>query len=133
MITNPAVRLPRFACSFVLLATILGCTQGPQKAAPVDPALAMTSLRTTLDAWKAGKKIDSMSEQTPPIVAQDFDWMAGATLLEYEIKGEGRAEDANLRVDCQLKIRDAQGQTTSKTVAYIVGTDPKITVFRALE
>ena len=98
-----------------------------------DEASLRRTLRTALDAWKAGRPIESLAGDTPPIVVQDFDWMAGAALVEYQVLGDGAPEDANLRVRVQLTVRDRQDRTTTKTVTYIVGTDPKLTVFRAME
>lgn len=122
----------RFAVAALLVA-LAGCSPGPRTAAPVEPDKARAALRTALDAWKAGRPIESLAGESPPIVAQDFDWMAGATLVEYQLLGDGTPEDANLRVRVQLTVRDRQGRTTTKTVPYVVGTDPKLTVFRALE
>ena len=118
----------------VAAATLLaGCSVGPKLAAPVEPDKARAALRTALDAWKAGKPIGSLAEASPPIVAQDFDWLAGAKLDDYAVLDEGKAEDANLRVRVQLTVRPAQGAPAKKTVSYVVGTDPKLTVFRAME
>lgn len=123
----------RAAGAFVLLWLAAGCSKGPPLAAPVEPDKARAALRTTLDAWKAGRAIGSLGQEAPPIVAQDLDWMAGAKLAEYKLLDDGKAEDANLRVPVQLTIRDAQGRAATKTVNYVVGTDPKLTVFRAFE
>lgn len=117
------------ALAVVLLA---GCSVGPKLAAPVEPDKARAALRTALDAWKAGKPIDSLAEANPPIVAQDVDWLAGAKLEDYAVLDDKEA-DANLRVRVQLTVRPAQGAPAKKTVTYVVGTDPKLTVFRAME
>lgn len=116
-----------------LLVALAGCSRAPRTAAPVEPERARAALAAALDAWKAGRPIGALAADTPPIVAQDFDWMAGAALLDYRVLGDGTPEDANLRVRAELTVRDAQGQTGTKTVTYVVGTDPKLTVFRALE
>lgn len=111
----------------------LGCSaQGP-RAAPVEPDRARAALVAVLDLWKAGKKIEDAGTASPPVVAQDIDWMAGAKLTDYKVLGDGTPEDANLRVRVQLSVRDAQGRAATKTVTYIVGTDPRLTVFRAME
>lgn len=123
----------RGAGALAVLWLAVGCSKGPPLAAPVEPDKARAALRTTLDAWKAGRPMDSMEKESPPIVAQDFDWMAGTKLTEYKVLDDGKAEDANLRVAVRLTVLDAQGRTATKTVNYIVGTDPKVTVFRAFE
>ncbi len=126
-------KLTRFVGTVMLCLTVVGCSDGPRRAAPVEPDKALAALRTTLDAWKAGQKIESLGNENPPVVAQDFDWIAGAKLTEYKLLNDGTPEDANLRVQVQITVRDTQGRTATKTVTYVVGTDPKLTVFRALE
>lgn len=115
-----------------ILAVVAGCGDRPV-AAPVDPPAARAALKQALDAWKAGQTIDSLKTASPEVIAQDFDWMAGATLTEYKVLDEGIPLDANLRVKVSLTVRDKGGKTATKQVAYIVGTDPKLTVFRAME
>lgn len=108
----------------------MGCSTDPPKVAAVKPEEARAALKSTLDAWKAGKTIDSLSTENPPIVAQDMDWMQGKKLTSYEVVGDGTPQDANLR--CEVKLTLA-GDPTEKKVFYIVGTSPKLTVFRAFE
>lgn len=119
---------------FAVLAVVCvaSCSVGPKTAAPVEPEKARAALRTTLDAWKAGKPIASLTEASPPIVAQDFDWLAGSKLEDYTVIDD-KESDANLRVRVQLSVRSAQGTAAKKTVTYVVGTDPSLTVFRAPE
>ncbi len=116
-------------CLIALLPLIvLGCGARPV-AAPVKPYVARETLKATLDAWKAGRPIGTLVNDKPPVVAQDFDWMAGTKLDAYEVLDDGVAQDANLKVAVRLTL---QGKGT-KTVNYIVGTDIKLTVFRSLE
>jgi hypothetical protein len=110
-----------------------GCGGGPRRAAPVDVERARETVKAALDAWKAGAKPAEMPGRSPSITVQDFDWMAGGKLLEYRLLDEGKAEDANLRIQARLTVQDAKGKSAQKTVAYIVGTDPVLTVFRAFE
>lgn len=114
----------------VAIMVVTGCNNGPQVAAKVDPQAARAALTSTLDAWKAGKAIESLASASPPIVAQDFDWMQGKKLSKYEALGEGTPQDANLRVEVNLTL---EGDANPKKVAYIIGTSPKLTVFRAFE
>jgi hypothetical protein len=124
----------KFTALFALVLVFLaGCSDGPGKAGPVDPAKAKKTLETTLNAWKAGKKIEALAQEEPPIVAQDFDWMAGKKLASFQVQGDGAAQDANLRIPVKLSLQEGDGETVDKTVIYIVGTDIKLTVFRALE
>jgi hypothetical protein len=114
------------------LAAILpaGCSGGGYSAQPLDHARAREALNTTLDAWKKGQEPASLKTASPPIVAQDMDWSAGATLLAYEVKGDGKGVDSNLKVPVQLTMKTRAGKDATKTVNYLVTTSPAVTVFR---
>jgi hypothetical protein len=107
-----------------------GCSGGSGRAAPVNPGRAREALKTALESWKKGEKPDALKSASPSIVVQDFDWMAGRTLVQYEVTGEGKDDDANLRIPVTLTIRTAQGKEVRKDVSYVVGTSPSLTVFR---
>src|SRR4051794_15941759 len=79
-----------------------GCSDGGGPAAPVDPSAAREALNTALESWKNGDPIDGLKSATPPIVAQDFDWMAGHMLVRYELTDEGKDDGANLRIPVTL-------------------------------
>jgi hypothetical protein len=106
-----------------------GC-DGGGRAAPVEPARAREALNTALESWKNGEKIEALKSASPPIVAQDFDWMAGHRLVGYEVTGPGKDDDANLRIPVKLTLRTPQGKEVKKSVSYVVGTSPALTVFR---
>ena len=113
------------------LAAMLGAgCSGGNTAAPLDSPKAREALTTTLDAWKKGEGITALTAATPPIVAQDMDWLAGAKLLDYRVKGEGTPMDSNLRVPVQLTLKSRDGKDVTKTVTYLVTTSPAVTVFR---
>jgi hypothetical protein len=119
--------------SAVLIATVgpsAGCSSMPQVAPPVEPERAIRVLDATLTAWKDGTAITAVSEASEPVVVQDFDWLQGRGLADFERLDEGVSQDANLRVSVRLTFADPPEE---KTVAYIVGTGPKLTVFRAFE
>jgi hypothetical protein len=61
-----------------------------------------------------------------------MDWLAGFKLLDYEIIGSGTNQDTQLRCPVKLSLRSPDGVELNKDVAYVVGTDPIITVFREL-
>jgi hypothetical protein len=118
----------------VALATMLlpGCS-GSSQAHAVDPPLARESLKTALEQWKKGESSRSLQSSATPMTVQDFDWTAGAKLVDYQIVDEGRAEDANLRVRVKLTLKQPgkdQGKSAEKEVWYLVGTSPSVTVFR---
>jgi hypothetical protein len=107
-----------------------GCSNGNGHAAPVEPLRARQALNTALESWKKGEPIEALKSGSPPIVAQDFDWMAGAKLVSYEVVGAGKDDDANLRIPVKLVLQSPQGKEVKKSVSYVVGTSPALTVFR---
>lgn len=107
-----------------------GCG-GPYQSAPVNVNKAHETLVTALDSWKNGDPAESLQEQSPAIVVQDFDWIGGMKLLDYEVVDEGTPVDANLVANVKLKLQDKRGTKSDKTVTYHVGTAPALTVFRA--
>ncbi len=122
------------ACAAVLAVTLAlpllyGCGGGGGSPNPVDSDRAREYLKAVLDTWKKGESIDSLKTGSPAITAQDFDWLAGASLVDYEVAGEGTPIDANLRVPVKLTVR-SKGKETKKSVSYLVTTSPAVTVFR---
>lgn len=121
-----------FSLGLTLMSLLisLGCSPYPKVAPKVDQEKALQVLRLALDAWKEGKPITDLAQASDKIVAQDFDWMQNKKLISYEVMGKGIPQDANLRVEVSLRF---DGETQPKMVAYIVGTAPVQTVFRAFE
>jgi hypothetical protein len=109
-----------------------GCGGSSPRAAAVEPEAARRALRAALDGWKSGAKPADLKAGSPPMTVQDLDWLSGLTLVEYEVTGEGRGDDANLRVPVDLVLRDPGGREVRKRVSYVVGTSPTVTVFREL-
>lgn len=107
-----------------------GCSRGPGSPHPVDPALARQTLETVLLGWQTGSVPDDFRVQDPEIVVQDMDWLMGKQLADFEIVDEGTAVDANLQCVVKLSLIDAKQTATEKTVTYLVGTSPRLTVFR---
>ena len=97
---------------------------------------ARDALKTALDGWKKGETPSSFATASPPMIVQDFEWESGPELLDYQLVDDGKAYDANLRVQVKLKLAAgggkaaAGGKDSEKTVWYLVGTSPKLTVFR---
>lgn len=112
------------------VSMILPACSGQVLAPRVDASRARDTLRTVLDAWKGGGTIAALKSGSPPIVVQDFDWMGGASLVDYEVTGEGKDDDANLRIPVALTLRLPEGREVRKNVSYVVGTSPALTVFR---
>ncbi|MFO1001244.1 MAG: hypothetical protein U0936_12945 [Planctomycetaceae bacterium] len=122
----------RIAVSLLLgLCMFVGC--GEQRAAPVDPVLAKKSLVEVMEHWKSGGAIEALRKRQPEIVAQEMWWSQGRKLIGFQLVGEGRVEDANWFCDVELEVSDGEGkEPVKKTFTYVVGTDPVITVFRAI-
>lgn len=117
---------------FTLCWVLIGCG-GPVRAKPVQVDLARETLVQVLDHWKSGGSIEELRKRNPEIVAQEFFWTKGMKLQEYRILGDGRPENANLMCDVELTLVPADGGTSmQKSVNYMVGTDPVLTVFRVI-
>ncbi len=114
------------SCSLLLA----GCGSGPYQSAPVDADLARETLMSVMESWKNGETVESLKEDTPAIVVQDFDWVGGMKLLDYEVVDDGKPESANLIARVKLSLEDREGMKSEKTVIYVVGTAPVLTVFR---
>jgi hypothetical protein len=121
------------ACVGVLVVLfIAGCSSSSQAHA-VNPSVARESLKTALEQWKKGESPRSLATFATPMTVQDFDWIAGARLIDYQVVEDGKAYDANLRIRVKLTLSDpanANGKSAEKTVWYLVGTSPSVTVFR---
>lgn len=114
-------------------ALVAGCSGGGSGAAgAVDAPKAREALKAALDGWKRGDKPASFEKATPPMTVQDMDWMAGAKLVSYQVMGDGKEFGPNLNIPVDLTLRTPQGKESKKSVNYVVGTSPIVTVFRAL-
>ena len=122
-------RMRYFAMLAASVTLVVGCNE-QERAAAVEPTKAREALVLALESWKRGESIETLKTASPPIVAQDFDWMAGKKLAAYEVNGEGKNDDANLRIPVKLTFRTPAGQHATKSVSYVVGTSPALTVFR---
>jgi hypothetical protein len=70
------------------------------------------------------------------MTVQDFEWDTGAKLIDYQLLDDGKTEGSNLRVQVKLTTigEPAKGKKeakpTEKKASYVVGTSPRLTVFR---
>lgn len=119
-----------FIALLVTTISATGCG-GPYQSAPVNVAKAQEVLITALDSWKNGDPIELLQSEAPAIVVQDFDWMSGVKLLQYEVLDDENPVDANLVSKVKLSLQDKRGNKSEKSVIYHVGTAPALTVFRA--
>lgn len=116
-------------CAVMVLA---GCSRQKQ-AADVNIQLAKDSLHKTLESWKKGDDYVALKQATPSITVQDLDWKGGFKLVDYEVIGDGKYDDANLLCPVKLRLIDPQGKEVTRQVTYMIGTDPVITVFREMK
>lgn len=123
---QPGHRLWKLCLALAILAP--GC--GPHRNAPVNVQVAQQTLKETLEKWKQGSKPADLQAASPQIVVQDLDWSGGAKLLDFEMLGDGEPVDANLIGKVKLKLQSQEGKAAEKTVTYVVGTSPVLTVFR---
>jgi hypothetical protein len=134
----PHVRSPQ-ALGWVWLACVsisgllAGCSSEGRPAPAVNPVKAREVVNTVLDGWKKGDSIESLKSASPSITVQDFDWMGGSRLMAYEVVGEGKSDDANLRVPVKLTLKTPEGKEVTKSVSYVVGTGNALTMFRELK
>jgi len=123
------------AFGLALVLALAGC--GPRGAIDLtlDKELARASLARFLDAWRDGQKSDQLASASPAIFGRDPAWSNGQKLVAYELLGETDG-GANLYAKVKLTLGGTQGQAgkagagASQEVVYVVGTSPKITVFR---
>jgi hypothetical protein len=123
------------AFGLALVLALAGC--GPRGAIDLtlDKELARASLARFLDAWRDGRKSDQLASASPAIFGRDPAWSDGQKLVAYELLGETDG-GANLYAKVKLTFGGKQeragnaGAGASQEVVYVVGTSPKITVFR---
>jgi hypothetical protein len=109
-----------------LLLHSVGCSGG---GVPTTEEAARGALTAALDAWKAGRKVEDMRQQTPEVVVGDADWKMGQRLVGYQI-GTGKFDGKSLRVPVTLTIAQPPRGNRQVVVNYIVGTQPVVTLFR---
>jgi hypothetical protein len=122
--------LSRRDFGFLILATLLSGCSGKNPVYSVRTDVASDTLKSALDAWKAGKTPADLQYASPAITVQDMDWSGESKLIGYEIQPGAESVDANLIAKVKLSIETRNGKKEDKTVTYMVGTDPALTVFR---
>lgn len=117
------------ACASILLCLSLtaGCGHSARNL-KLDKESARQSLSAFLDCWKSGGEPDALKSRSPAIIGRDTDWDNGNKLVSYTL-GTETDDGTNMHITAQLVVATRSGQAP-KTVDYIVGTSPVITVFR---
>jgi hypothetical protein len=118
-----------FAAAVLAVTSGVGCFGDP-KNAPVNAERARETLRTALDSWKAGDKVDTLQSASPPVYVNDMDWKAGVKLKDYQVVSGGEEKDAHLFCPVKLTLLDAGGQEGTREVIYIISTAPNLVVAR---
>jgi hypothetical protein len=117
-----------FVVFSLLFLSVGGC--GGAANSLVEENLARETLTRTLDHWKSGGNQEDCQTWTPPVVVGASQWSDNAKLVDYRIVEE-RAMDANLFVNVELTL-EKSGSRETTVEQYCVGTDPVLTVFRAM-
>lgn len=123
--------LSAIVCFFLIgLITVSGC--GPKAGSPykLDRALAFDSMKLFLETWRDNGSLAALKDRTPSIVGKDADWNKGAKLLSFTIPSDGKDDGTNLYLDVQLELETSSGEKRQKTIRYIIGTQPVVSVFR---
>jgi hypothetical protein len=121
------------AAGWLLVILIsVGCGSRQQTAEPVDPDQARRTLHAVLADWVEGGKPETWRQKSPQVVVQDLDWSGGSKLKAFELLGSGEPRDANLFCQVKLVLENSSQRKIEQTVTYCVGTDPVLTVFRAM-
>lgn len=114
------------------LASIsIGCSGYSAAEHRVDPASAHITLEKVLTRWQQGEMPNDCLALMPPVVVQDMEWKSGLKLQAFEILGPGEARDANYYCRVRLSFQPTERVERTKTVTFLVGTSPVLTVFRA--
>ena len=124
-------RILSLAFAAAMLA-LPGCESTSAPAA-ADVNQAKQTLERALTAWAKGATVAAIKGESPSIVISDPRWERGDVLKKYEIKSDGKPSGAEQVFTVALWFDDPKsGKEVSETVSYRVGTNPMLTVFRAL-
>ncbi len=121
-------RLLTYIVLLVVVAVSGGCSQGA-RSLKLDKDVAHQSFETFLSAWRDGKTPKDLQEGKPQIICGDHQWRNGQKLVSFEILPTEESDGTNLKLTAKLTIELANKKTEVRTVEYIVGTSPVITIF----
>jgi hypothetical protein len=126
-------RPPWLLCAVGVLLCVSGpgCSLG-RRNAPVDGERAREVLRTALESWKKGDKVDALQQASPPIYVIDMEWQDGVLLQDYQVVGDGEEKDAHLFCPVKLTLRSGGGNAVTREVTYVISTAPNLTVSRKM-
>ncbi len=129
-IVKPRARL--FLIASMLGAALLSGCGSDAAPAPADQDQARKTLDQALTGWQKGETVEGMKNASPSILVSDPKWSNGSALKKYEVKGDGKPAGAERVFTVTLWLTDGNGKEVTESVDYKVGTNPILTVFRAL-
>jgi hypothetical protein len=99
------------ACLATLTILLLPGCSDPSRAHAGDVPPARDRLKIALHEWKKGESPKSLASSSTPVIVQDFERASGTKPVNYELLDDGKAEDANLRVQTKLSLIGGRGPT----------------------
>jgi hypothetical protein len=119
------------ALAAIGLLVCSGCGDTPAPA-PADEGQAKRTLDQALSAWQKGDSVEAIKKASPSIVIKDPKWQRGDFLKKFEVEGSGKPSGAEREFKVTLWLADSEGKEVREEVVYRVGTQPILTVFRAM-
>jgi hypothetical protein len=113
------------------LLVLSGCSGTPAPL-PADENQARQTLDRALASWQKGETVEAMKNATPSIVISDPNWGRREVLKRFEVGGTGKPAGAERVFTVTLWLANSKGEERSQQVDYKVGTQPILTVFRAM-
>lgn len=109
--------LTGFGWRFAFILLITGCESSTP--IPPDKSQAISVLRTVLETWQKGEKIESLLQRNPSIQAVDSAWSQGIALSRFEIEEE-QVNQSGFDMGCPVKIWLNDGKKESRRVRYTI-------------
>jgi hypothetical protein len=121
-------RLASFVAVRLALLAATSSLTGCGATSPADAAQADEILRSVLDGWKQGRKLD---EPAGADYVADPKWKQGYQLQRYEIGSDFKPAGLDVSCPVELWLRSPEGKTVREKVNYVVSTSPKRVVVRS--
>lgn len=117
---------PRLLVLALLVVAATGC-QRTARDLSLDETQARDACKTVLEAWQAGQSPEQLK---PGIIASDYAWADGKTLVAFEFLPGEKSDGTNLHIPVKLTLSGGNGKESTSKATYTVGTDPVVTVIR---
>lgn len=86
-------------------------------------------LKTALEAWQGGQKVESLKDLNPALTMVDQAWRDGAKLARFEIESDG-AQASGFDLSCPVKLWLGDGKKAPSKVRYIIALSPNRVITR---